>query len=336
MMRVACYRRTGPAREVLQLEQQARPTPGPGEVLVRIEASGINPSDTKMRAGWRGATMAFDCVVPHADGAGVIVALGEGVPAERLHRRVWLYNATALYDRSRARGTAAQFCALPSAQAVDLPESVSFEQGACLGVPASTAHRAIFGEGPVSGHTVLVQGGAGCVAHYAIQFARLGGARVIATVSSEAKAAHALRAGADAVINYKTEDVVQRVLAWSGGEGVDRIVEVDLGTNLPLDVQMIKTNGQISSYSSTRVPEPVFPYYPLAYKGVSLRLVQGFNLPAPARAAAQADIARWCDAGALQHTIAATYPLEQIALAHEAVESGQTIGNVVLRIARED
>ncbi|MBM3372284.1 MAG: NADPH:quinone reductase [Betaproteobacteria bacterium] len=331
-MRVAFYRRTGPAREVLQIEAQELPVPGPGEVLVRIEASGINPSDTKMRAGWRGAAMAFDRVVPHSDGAGVIVALGEGVDALRLHRRVWLYNATALYDGSRALGTAAQFCALPSAQAVDLPEQTSAQEGACFGVPACTAHRAVFSEGPVAGQTVLVQGGAGCVAHYAIQFAKLGGARVIATVSSEAKAAHAAWAGADALVNYRQEDVVERVLALTQGQGVDRIIEVDLGANLAQDVRLIKSNGHIASYSSTSVPEPTFPYYPLAYKGVNLRLVQGFNLPEAARAWAQADIARWCAAGQLRHAIAAVHPLEQIALAHEAVESGQAMGNVVLSV----
>lgn len=333
MMRVACYRTTGPAHDVLKLEEQEVPEPQAGEVLVQIEASGINPSDTKMRAGWRGGSMSMPRVVPHSDGAGIIVAVGPGVDPARINSPVWIYNATALYNASRAMGTAAQFCALPAQQAVDRPQGVSAIQGACLGVPACTAHRAVFSEGPVCGLTVLVQGGAGCVAHYAIQMAKLGGARVICTVSSQDKAVHALGAGADAVVNYKCEDVAARVRDWAGDEGVDRIVEVDLGANLEIDAALIKVNGHIASYSSTSRPEPVFPYYALAYKGVSLRLVQGFNLPSAARAAAIADLNRWCAAGHIHHAIGAVYPLEQIAQAHLAVESGQVVGNVVLSLA---
>ena len=332
MMRAAWYQRTGHALEVLQLGELETPRPGPGEVLVRVHASGVNPSDVKMRAGWRGAAMAFPRVVPHSDGAGEIVAVGPDVDSARIASRVWLFNVTALYDASRCMGTAAQYCALPAEQAVDLPVGVDFLQGACLGVPACTAHRAVFSEGPVQGQTVLVQGGAGCVAHYAIQFAKLGRARVIATVSGAAKARHARAAGADEVVVYTQEDVVKRVLDLTQGQGADRIVEVDLGANLSIDVALIRANGHIASYSSTAVPEPVFPYYPLAYKGVNLRLVQGFNLPPEARLAAIRDLAHWCATGRLQHAIGAVFPLAQIAQAHEAVEQRRVIGNVVVRI----
>ena len=331
-MKAAWYERTGAAPDVLQLGEIATPEPGPGEVLVRMHASGINPSDTKMRAGWRGAAMAFPRIVPHSDGAGEIVALGAGVPASRLHEKVWLYNATALYNATRSMGTAAQFCALSAEQVVELPTGIDFAQGACFGVPACTAHRAVFAEGPVQSQTLLVQGGAGCVAHYAIQFAKLAGARVIATVSGAAKAEHARAAGADEVLVYTQEDVVARVLELTQGKGVDRIVEVDLGANLSIDVALIKSNGSIASYSSTAVPEPVFPYYPLAYKGVNLRLVQGFNLPQAARQAAIDDLACWCVEGRLQHAIGAVFSLDRIAQAHEAVEQRRVIGNVVLRI----
>ena len=357
MMKAAWYERTGPAAEVLQCGELETPRPGPGEVLVRVFASGINPSDTKMRAGWRGRAMGFPRVVPHSDGAGEIVAVGPGVDASRIHTKVWIYNATALYSvpptslragppegeraswggpaalyASRSMGTAAQYCALPAGQAIALPSGTDFAQGACFGVPACTAHRAVFSEGPVQGQTVLVQGGAGCVAHYAIQFAKLAGARVIATVSSAAKAEHARAAGADETVIYTQEDVVSRVLDLTQDQGVDRIVEVDLGANLLIDVPMIKANGHIASYSSTTVPEPVFPYYPLAYKGVNLRLVQGSNLPPGARAAAIRDLTRWCEAGLLRHAIGAVFALAQIAQAHQAVEQRSVIGNVVLRI----
>ena len=332
-MKASWYECTGPAAEVLRLGELATPQAGPDEVLVRIHASGINPSDTKMRAGWRNAQMAFPRVVPHADGAGEVVAVGAGTDRALLNARVWVYNATALYDASRAMGTAAQYCAVPAGQVVPLAAGTDFLQGACLGVPACTAHRAVFSEGPVGGQTILVQGGAGCVAHYAIQMATLAGARVIATVGSAAKAAHARAAGAQETVLYSQEDVVQRVLGLTHGHGVDRIIEVDLGANLPIDVQVIKANGHIASYSSTSVPEPVFPYYPLASKGVNLRLVQGFNLPATARAGATRDITRWCELGQLQHAIGAVFALDQIARAHEAVEQRSVTGNVVLRVA---
>ena len=331
-MKAAWYEQTGPAAIVLRLGELAAPQPGPGEVLVRVHASGINPSDTKMRDGWRNTAMAFPRVVPLCDGAGEVVAVGLGVDRALMHARVWVYNATALYDASRAMGTAAQYCALPAEQVVPMSAGTDYVQGACLGVPACTAHRAVFSDGPVSGQTILVQGGAGCVAHYAIQFASLAGARVITTVSSVQKAAHACAAGAQDAILYTQEDVVHRVRDLTGAQGVDRIIEVDLGANLSVDVQIIKTNGHIASYSSTSVPEPVFPYYPLAYKGVNLRLVQGFNLPSEARAAAIRDITDWCERGLLQHAVGAIFPLDQITLAHEAVAQRTVLGNVVLRI----
>lgn len=328
-MRAAWYERTGPAAEVLKLGDLPDPVPGPGEVLVRVRASGVNPSDTKQRAGWRGAKPAFAQVIPHADGAGEIVGLGAGV-ARALGERVWLYNGVGLYDAKRGSGTAAQFIALPEAQAIALPASLDFAAGACLGVPAQTAHRAVFADGPVTGQTILVHGGAGAVAHYAIQFAKLGGAAVIATVSGEAKAAHARAAGADHLIDRKREDVVARVKAIAGT--VDRIIEVDLGANLAIDVGLLAVNGTIASYSSTAVPEPAFPYYPLAFKGANLRLVQGYNLPAAARAGAIADINRWSAEGRLIHAVARRFPLDEIAAAHAWLESGRAIGNVVVDI----
>lgn len=331
-MRAAWYECTGPAREVLQTGDLPDPVAAPGDVTVRIHASGVNPSDTKHRGGWRGWTMPFARIVPHADGAGVVVAVGPGVAAARLGERVWVYNANALYDASRALGTAAELCAVPADQAIPLGETVGFDAGACFGIPACTAHRAIFAEGSVQGQTILVQGAAGAVGQYCVQMAKLGGATVIGTVSSPEKAAQASSAGADAVIDRKREDVVARVLALTSGRGVDRIVEVDLGANLAIDVPLIRANGTIASYSSTTVPEPVFPYYPLAFKGVTLRLVQGFNLPPAARAAAIADITAWSASGALRHAIAARFALAEIAAAHELLESGRAIGNVVVEI----
>lgn len=333
-MKAAWYVRTGPAAEVLQLGERDDPAAGPGEVLVRVHASGVNPADTKRRAGWRGQGMAHPLVIPHTDGAGVIAAVGDGVPAARVGERVWLYNAQGGYgaDIGRAFGTAAEYCALPAAQAVPLPDGIGFAEGAGLPVPATTAHRAVFADGPVTGRAVLVAGGAGAVAQYAIGFARDDGARiVIATVSSEEKAACARAAGAHATVDYRREDVVARVTALAGGP-VDRIVEVDFGTNLPLDVDLIAPNGTIASYSSTRIPEPVLPYYGLQSKGVTVRFVQGFLLTPAMRAAAVARIDRMAAAGALRHPPIHRYPLARIAEAHAAAESG-AVGKVVVEIA---
>ncbi|HZT19584.1 MAG TPA: NADPH:quinone reductase [Dongiaceae bacterium] len=327
-MRAAWYERNGAAREVLTIGEMPDPAPGPGEVLVRIHASGVNPSDVKSRQGLRGP-MAFPRVIPHSDGAGVVAAVGEGVSPARVGQRVWLYNA----QWQRPFGTAAGLAALPAGLAVPLPEGVDFAAGACLGIPASTAHHAVFADGPVACKTVLVTGGAGAVGHYAIQLARWGGARVLATASSAEKAAHARAAGAEAVFNYRSEDVAAAVLEATGGAGVDRIVEVDFGANLAVTVKILKPHGIVAAYASAAAPEPVLPFYPLMFKAATLRLVLVYLLTAEERKQAVADLTRALEQRALRHAVAKTFPLAEIAAAHEAVESGGVIGNVVVEVA---
>ena len=329
-VRAAYYRGTGPASQVLEIGTLTDPTPAPGEVLVRVHASGINPADVKRRAGWGGMQMSHELVVPHCDGAGIIEATGAGVPAARVGTHVWLYNAQGGYTQTgRAFGTAAELIALPSAQAVPLPDGLSFEQGACLGVPALTAHRCVFADGPVDGQSVLVQGGAGVVGHLAVQMARIGGARVLATVSNSKAAEHARTAGADAVIDRHHEGVATRVLALTGGRGVDRIVEVDFAANLDTDIRCLRDNGTIASYSCSSDANPSLPYYRFAAKGLNLRFIQGFSLPEPARNEAIAFIDQ--HAPSLDITVGAAFELDDIALAHQRVETGG-IGNTVLRV----
>lgn len=331
-MRAGWYRSTGPAAAVLEVGDLPDPSPAAGEVLVRVRASGINPADLKRRAGWRGMAMDHDLVVPHSDGAGDIVAVGDGVPIDRIGQRVWLWNAQGGYNEpGRSLGTAAEFTALPADQAVPLPDALTYIHGACLGVPALTAHRAVFADGPVDGQTILVAGAAGAVAHFAVQFASHAGANVIGTVSSEQKAAHARQAGAADTINYRSEDVAARVFDMTNAAGVDRIVEVDFAANLSINCKIIKANGVIASYSSTSNPEPVLPYYDLAFKGVTVRLVQGFNLPADARQAGIEAIDQMAAAGTLDVAVAGKRPLDQIAEAHEMAEHG-VIGNMVVRV----
>lgn len=334
-MRAAWYDRNGPAAEVFKIGDLPTPRPGPGDVLVAIRASGVNPSDTKSRAGWHSSSPLAERVIPHGDGAGVIAAVGEGVDPARLGQRVWLWNAqgAGIYGavNGPAAGTAAEYAAVPSAHAVPLPDRTSFETGACLGVPACTAHHAVFADGGVKGQTVLVQGGAGAVGELAVRFAADAGARVIATVSSPEKAEAARAAGAHHTFDRHQDDVVSRVLALAGN-GVERIIEVDFGANGEADARMIAVNGIIASYSSTSRPEPPLPYYPLQFRGATLRFIQGYLLPAQARLNAIDDINHLLAAGRLKPTIARLLPLTDIAKAHELVESGQAIGNVVVTV----
>lgn len=327
-MRAAFYRRTGPAEAVIEIGEVETPAPAAGEVRVAVRASGINPSDTKRRAGWRGMGMDHPFVIPHADGAGIVEAVGPGVSEERLGERVFLYNT----GRKTPYGACAEFTVLPAGQAVPLPECASFEEGAALGVPAQTAYFAVMGDGPVDGETILVQGGAGAVGRYAVAFASLAGARVIATVGSAEGADLARAAGASLVIDRYNEDVVARVLAETGGAGVPRIVEVDFGANIAADVALIAPNGTIASYSSTAVPEPVLPYYPLAYKGVTVHFVQAYILPPAARAAGLEAITKLMQEGRLTHPPIKAFPLAETAAAHTFAETGAGYAKTVVTL----
>jgi len=327
-MRAAWYEKNGPAREVIQVGELPDPEPGPGEVRIRIHTSGVNPSDVKRRAGNLGQSIRVPRVVPHSDGAGVIDAAGDSAPKARIGERVWLYNA----QWQRAYGTCAEFCCVPPTLARRLPDHVDFAAGANLGIPAMTAHRAVFSRGDVRGKTVLVTGGAGAVGHYAVQIAKWAGARVIATASSEQKATLARNAGADSVIDYRREDVVARVMEFTGGAGVDHIVEVDFGANLQASVKMLRPNGAIAAYASTREPEPVLPYYSMMTRGFGIDLVFVYILPPEARAKALADLDTMLSAGLLRHNIGVRFALDQTAAAHELQESGTVIGNIVIDV----
>lgn len=331
-MLAATYTRTGPAAEVLKVGEVEAPVAGPGEVLVRVRASGINPSDVKRRAGWIEKVMPHPVIIPHSDGAGDIVAVGEGVDPARVGERVWLWNAQGSYgEPGRAFGTAAEYIALPARHAVRLSDRLSYADGANMAVPAMTAFRCIYSDGPVTGQTIFVNGAAGSVGLFAVQMAVAGGARVIGTVSNPDAAAYVKKLGAFATIDRKTEDVAARVLQLTDGQGVDRVVEVDFGANLELDIAVLKRNGTIASYSSTSNREPVLPYYAFAGKGANLRFIQCFHLPEDQRIAGEQKIAELADAGKLSVAIGATFPLEEIARAHERVERGG-FGNVVVMI----
>jgi len=325
-MRAVWYERFGPAAEVLTLGEMADPVAGPGEVLVRLRASGVNPSDVKLRAGARaGAVMGFPRIVPHSDGAGVIEDVGAGVDRGRIGERVWVWNA----GWQRALGTAAELVALPAEQAVRLPEGTSFAEGACFGIPAMTAWYAVMGDGPVAGQTVLVTGGAGSVGRYAVQMARLGGARVIATVSSEAKGAHST---AQEWVNYRDTDVAGAVMDLTGGAGVDRIVDVDFGANQAVDLALVKPGGVIAAYASAAEMVPRLEFYPFMFKNVRLHMLIVYQLAGAKRRAGERQLADWLEAGALSHAVVPGGGLEDCAAAHDLVAAGEKFGTVVLDI----
>jgi len=327
-MQAAFYERTGPAAEVLQLGELPEPVPGPGELRVRLRWSGVNPSDVKSRAGLRNPAMPFPRVVPHSDGMGHVDAVGPGVDPARLGERVWVWNAAW----GRPMGTAAQYVVLPAAQAVALPEGTPDEAGACLGIPALTALHAVLCHGGVEGRSVLVAGGAGAVGHYAVQFARLLGARqVIATVSSAEKAAIARAAGADVTVDYKTEDVPAAVRAATGGAGVDRIVEVDLAANTAIDLEALRPGGDIVVYGSGATPMPL-PFFPLIVKNISLHFFIVYNLSPDDRRHAETTLTTLLQRGVLQHRIDQRLPLSRVVEAHQRVESGRAVGNVVVEL----
>lgn len=325
-MRAAYYEKNGPAREVLAVGEVETPRPGPGEVRVRLATSGVNPSDVKTRMGTT-RKIAFPRVIPHSDGAGEIDLVGDGVAATRIGERVWTWNG----QWKRPFGTCAEYIVLPAAQAVPLPAHVDFDAGACLGIPALTACHAIDVSGAGDGATVLVAGGAGGVGHYAIQFAKARGATVLATVSSPDKAALARAAGADHVIDYKREDVAERVQALTAGRGCDAVVELDLNSNARLIPGVLRPRGMVVVYGLTG-GEPQLPGFFCLVNAVTLRFVFVYELTAEERTAALATIDSMLAQGRLVNNVALTFPLAEIVAAHEAVEQGKATGNVVVRI----
>jgi NADPH2:quinone reductase len=329
-MRAAWYDRSGPAEDVFVVGSRPDPVPLPGEVLVRVRYSGVNPSDWKARAGWAPAARAKPVElgnIAQYDGAGEIVVVGSGVESARVGERVWIWHGA-----HRGFGTAAEFCVVPSERAVRLPDQVPLEIGACLGVPAITAHAALFTDGPLAKKSVLIAAGAGAVGSYAVQLAAAAGARVAATASTPEKQAIARELGAATVVDYRAADAADRLLAFAGGAGFDRIVEVDLGANLELDLKVAAINGVIASYSSTTRPSFELPYYGLAAKGLTLRVVQAYRLAPELRAAAVAAISSALEHGTLSHRIAAVVPLAEIARAHALAESGKLVGKVLVEI----
>jgi NADPH:quinone reductase-like Zn-dependent oxidoreductase len=328
-MQAAWFERFGTASDVLQVGELDTPSPGPGEVLVRLSCSGINPSDVKKRAGSFPNLLDEGLVVPNSDGAGTIEAVGTSVPESRIGERVWVYQA----QFARRFGTAADYVAIDASRAPQLADTASFEVGACLGIPVMTAHRVVFADGDVSGQTILVTGGAGRVGHYAIQWASQAGANVIATASNAADEEACISAGAASVVNHRDQNWGAQVMDATNGELVDRVVDVEFGANLPTVLDIIRVGGVIATYSSTQNPEPKLPFLQMMYKDLTTRMVIVYAMPESAKQAAISDIGKALGKETLQHRIAHTLPLSDIVRGNELIETGDRRGAVILEIA---
>jgi len=326
-MQAAWFESFGEARDVLKIDQLEQPKPNSGEVLIRLTTSGVNPSDVKKRAGAFPHLLDEGLVVPHSDGAGIIESVGYGVTADRIGERVWIYQA----QYGRRFGTAAEYITIDSSRAPKLPDNTSFEIGACLGIPAMTAHRCVFSDGSVDGKTVLVTGGAGRVGYYAIQWAKQAGAKVIATASNEADKAVCKAIGADCVADHRQHNWSKNILSFTKGETVDRVIDVEFGANLPEVLKVIKTSGTIASYSSSQVKEPQLPFLQMMFMDLTIRLVIVYAMPEQAKLSAIMDINSKLEHNSFQHRIAHVLPITEIAKAHQLIEQGGFGGCVVLK-----
>ena len=329
-MKAVWFERRGSARDVLQVGEMPDPDPAVGEVRVRVHVSGVNPSDTKARGGVGGSVaMEFPRIIPGQDGAGVIDRVGPGVPESRLGERVWVYEAY----RDRPFGTAAEYVVVPGHHAVALPESIDFDTGAGLGVPALTAHRCLFADGGIQGQNILVHGGGGGVGQPAIQLAAWAGARVLTTVSRTEQETSARRAGAQSVINRKTEDVVAAVREATNGQGIDRAVDVDFAQNLQLNLGVLKSGGAIATYYSSPVEGSEFPFFPLMVNCIRVDFVLVYTMSTQAHREAIRDTTACLEDGGYKTDVGARFSLDRLADAHEAQDSGTVVGKILVDVA---
>lgn len=327
-MKAAWFKTFGAPADTIVLGDLEKPTPKAGEVLVKIKTTGVNPSDTKKRAGAFPDLLDDGLVVPHSDGAGMIEAVGEGVDPGRVGERVWLYQA----QFGRRFGTAAEYIAIDASRAPKLADSASFEVGAVLGIPVMTAHRCVFADGPVEGKIILVTGGAGRVGYYAIQWAKYGGATVVATASNDSDKALCLEMGADHVVNHREINWAQQVLKATKGKKVDRVVEVEFGQNLPQVLDCIDVGGTIATYSSMVVPEPQLPFKRMMFMDLTIRMVIVYAMPEEAKQQAIADIDDVLSKELFSHRIAHSLPFNEMAKSHELIEQGGFGGCVVVNV----
>lgn len=327
-MRASWFNQFGSASEVLNVGEFDIPEPSHGEVLIRMHSSGVNPSDTKKRKGSSPNILDNGPVIPNSDGAGIIETVGMGVPHSRIGERVWVYQA----QFERSHGSAAEYLTIDSHRAVPLPDNTSFSIGSCIGIPAMTAHRCVFSDGPVDGKTLLITGGAGRVGHYAIQLAKNSGATVITTASNEYSRKESQEAGADFIADHTTNNLSEQIMEFTQGAKIDRVIDVEFGANLEDVLEVIQVGGEIATYSSTVEPEPMLPFGRMMFMDLTVRMVLVYAMPEIAKQSAIKDITHALKNNQLQHRIASTYTLDNIAAANNKVEKGGFYGSVIVKI----
>ncbi len=325
-MKAGWFETFGDAKDVIQIGERAKPKAGPGEVLVKLKTSSVNPSDVKKRAGAFPNLLDDGPVIPHSDGAGVIEAVGEGISRDRIGERVWVYQA----QFARSLGTAAEYVALDSKRAPNLPDKADFNVGACLGIPVMTAHRCVHSDGDIDGQLVLVTGGAGRVGYYAIQWAKMAGAKIIATASNEADEKLCYELGAFAVVNHKVPGWGNEILNLTDNKKVQRVIDVEFGANLPEILKCIGVNGIIATYSSTAIKQPEIPFLQMMYMDLTVRMIIVYAMPESAKEKAINDINDMLAKGLFKHRIAAVLPLSNLVESHELIEQGNLGGCVII------
>tara|TARA_B110000438_G_C15788360_1_gene639487 strand:- start:946 stop:1932 length:987 start_codon:yes stop_codon:yes gene_type:complete len=328
-MKAAWFDQFGSADEVIKISEQETPSVGKEDVLIQLSTSGVNPSDVKKRSGAFPNLLADGFVIPHSDGAGQVVAVGDGVSKERINERVWVYQA----QFERRFGTAAEFLSINENRAIPLPKNITYEEGACLGIPAMTAHRCVFSDGNVNDKYILVTGGAGRVGSYAIQWAKLAGAIVIATASNDEDKKTCYELGAEIVVNHSDKDWDETLLKATGQRKIDRVIDVDFGMNLPKLLTFLKIGATIATYASSQIPRPELPFLQMMYMDLSIRMVIVYAMPESAKYEAIKDITAALKNNRLQHKIACSLDFNNIQKGHKLIESGKIRGCVVLNLS---
>jgi NADPH2:quinone reductase len=324
-IRAWSYAEAGSARDVMQLVHMTASEPAAGEVLVETKVSAVNPTDIKRRTTGRELGR-FERIIPNNDGAGIIVAVGEGVSAERIGDHVWLFAAQA----GRPHGTASSMLAISSPLAIELPKSASFADGACIGVPAVTAWHGVLGDGPVTGKTVLVTGAGGRVGRYGVQIAKAAGANVIA-LSRAAKSDELERLGASTVVDYTAPDLASRLQA-AAPDGIDRICDATLALTLEHALPALNPRAVIAAYASDMNPSPALPFGQMLYANIALTPFSIFALSNSQRDAALVGVSDFLSTGKLRHHVGARFEFDQMVEAHEAMEAGQVDGACLVAV----
>ena len=325
-MLAAWYNKFGLAEKVLKIGEFDEPVPKVGEVKVRVLFSAVNPSDTKKRLGSNPFALDHGPIIPHSDGAGEIIDVGDDELKDRIGERVWLYEA----QHNRNFGTSAEFVCLPSINAVRLPKNTDYDVGSMMGIPAITAHRCVYIGGRIENRYVLITGGAGRVGHYAIQWAKQAGAIVVATASNSKSISQCESAGADFVLEHPSKFFVDQVMDFTNGQKIDKIIDGDFGVNLDYLLAVIKPNCEIVTFASMSEMHPKIPFYKMMNMNLNLKMVFVYDIPQKAKINAINDITVALKKERLINRLSHKYELKDISNAHIKIESSTTTQGVIL------